>query len=174
MTTKKLELGIYKTDPEVELPAKQTEGSACFDIAYNPNGKSHVTVYTPQNAPTQREITQPSGLISIMPNERALLPTGYIFDIPTGWSLRLHARSSVALKLGLGLANSEAIIDSDYVDETMIMVINASDAKVTLEPKQRIAQAELVPVHETSIKEIKKQPEQKTDRKGGLGSTGEK
>jgi dUTP pyrophosphatase len=46
------------------------------------------------------KITSPSP-----PQERALIPTGLIFDIPEGYSIRIHPRSGMALKYGLILAN---------------------------------------------------------------------
>ena len=39
--------------------------------------------------------------VDLYPGERILVPTGLIFNIPEGHSVRLHARSSVSLKKGL-------------------------------------------------------------------------
>jgi dUTP pyrophosphatase len=101
-----------------------------------------------------------------------LVPTGLIFDIPEGFSLRIHARSGLSLKEGLVLANSEAVIDSDYVDEVFVLLYNRSSVGRTIRIGERIAQAELVESVQYTIKETKKQPTVKTDRTGGMGSTG--
>jgi len=112
------------------------------------------------------------GKIQINPHERALIPTGLIFDIPKGFSVRLYPRSSLALKQGLTLANNVGIIDSDYVEPVYMMVYNISGYQQFVFDKIRICQAELV--HELSymIMETDVRPEQKTDRDGGFGSTG--
>jgi dUTP pyrophosphatase len=101
-----------------------------------------------------------------------IVPTGLIFDIPEGYSLRIHARSGLSLKQGLVLVNSEAVIDSDFVHETSVLLVNTSNNPISVRHGDRIAQAELVPVLSYDFSEIKKAPKDKTSRKGGLGSTG--
>lgn len=113
-----------------------------------------------------------SDKIIINPGERLLIPTGLIFDIPENHSIRIHARSGLSLKQGLALANAEGVVDSDYVDPTFIMMINNSNAVATIKHGDRIAQGELVPVLQSEFQEIPTPPKQKTDRQGGLGSTG--
>ena len=112
--------------------------------------------------------------IEIYPGERALIPTGLIFDIPDGHSVRLHTRSSISLKKGLIMPNSEGIIDSDYYHQTFVMLYNASADEVLIENGERIAQGELVKTLTYIIEETKDVPEQKTNRVGGFGSTGVK
>lgn len=175
MTTKvnkpsNLILKIYKTDFRNDLPKFATEQSACFDISAQFNGKETYTGYNSNNDLFTREITNDS--IIIMPGDRVIVPTGLIFDIPIGYSIRIHARSGLSLKQGLVLVNAEAVIDSDYVEETKILINNTSANKITINNGDRIAQAELVPVLTYEFSEIKKAPKEKTSRKGGLGSTG--
>jgi dUTP pyrophosphatase len=107
-----------------------------------------------------------------MPGDRVLVPTGLIFDIPAGHSLRIHPRSGLSYKQGLVLANLEAVIDSDYIEETFIILTNQSDVDQTIYHGDRIAQAELIKSEEYVLWEIFDAPTQKTDRVGGLGSTG--
>jgi dUTP pyrophosphatase len=127
-----------------------TGQSACFDIrAYVPNG-----------------------IPKLAPGERMLIPTGLVFDIPEGWSMRIHIRSGIAIKRGLTLINAEGIIDSDYVHELLLPVINHHGTFVGVEHNERIAQAELVQQPLFILEEAPDPPEQKTDRKGGFGSTG--
>jgi len=86
--------------------------------------------------------------------------------------VRIHARSGLALKQGLVMANSQGIIDWDYVEETHIMVMNVSSENLYIHNGERIAQGELVLVHPYSIEPTEVRPNQKTSRNGGFGSTG--
>lgn len=163
-------LNIYKTDPNIVLPKFATKQSACFDISFQAEGKALYHGYNMNNAPFSRPLSE--GSIRIMPKDRVLVPTGLIFDIPKGYSLRIHPRSGLAYKQGLVLANLEAVIDSDYVDETFVILTNFTEVDQTIYHGDRIAQAELVKQEEYALWEIFDAPKQKTDREGGLGSTG--
>lgn len=163
-------LSIYRTHADVTLPKFATAGSACFDLAFQSAGKIEYSGFNKQNAPFTRRISE--GKIVLMPGDRILVPTGYIFDIPEKHSVRIHARSGLSLKQGLVLANSEAVIDSDYVEETMIMLTNISDNQLTISNGDRIAQAEMIKNEEYILWETQDRPVKKTERDGGLGSTG--
>ena len=52
--------------------------------------------------------------ILIKPMERALVPTGLYISIPNGYEAQIRARSGLALKHGISLANGIGTIDSDY------------------------------------------------------------
>ena len=101
-----------------------------------------------------------------------MIPTGLIFDIPEGYSVRLHSRSGLAWNDGLYLTNSEGIIDSDYVNPVFVMMTSISQAPKTINNGDRVCQAELVKKIYHGLTEIKKPPVQKTEREGGFGSTG--
>ena len=101
-----------------------------------------------------------------------LVPTGLIFDIPVGYSVRLYPRSSLALKQGLTLANNVGIIDCDYVQPVYMMVHNISGYQQFVTDGERICQAELVQEKPYVMMEVHERPERKTDRDGGFGSTG--
>lgn len=163
-------LNIYKTNPNIVLPKFATKQSACFDIAFQAKGKFEYAGFNSYNAPFTRKMFDEK--ITIMPGDRIMVPTGLIFDIPEGYSVRIHARSGLSLKQGLILANQEAVIDSDYIQETFILLTNISDNGITINNGDRIAQAELVKKEEYVLWEIMEAPTQKTDRAGGLGSTG--
>lgn len=163
-------LKFYKLHPDVKLPYFATTQSACFDIIFNSAHTMTYTGYSGTNVPFERDVVD--GEITIMPKERVLVPTGLIFDIPKGYSVRVHARSGLSLKKGLVLVNSEGVIDSDYVDELFVMLTNITDAKIKISTGDRVAQGEMVEtlVYQMTTTDIK--PVQKTDRVGGLGSTG--
>jgi dUTP pyrophosphatase len=104
--------------------------------------------------------------------ERVLIPTGLIFDIPKGYSVRLHSRSGLVWNDGVYLTNGEGIIDYDYVEPIFVMLTNISQSPKTINNGDRVCQAELVEKVYHSLEEIKEQPTQKTERDGGFGSTG--
>ena len=162
-------LKIYKTHPFNTLPKKQTEQSACFDLSFQGHGKSKYSGYNSMNKPFTRVM---NNLIVVQPGDRLMVPTGLILDIPKGYSVRVHARSGMSLKQGLVLANAEGVIDSDYIDELMILVHNISANSIEIRTGDRIAQAELIKDCEYSIEETVARPGIKTDRVGGMGSTG--
>ncbi len=165
------QLKIYKTHKEIVLPKFGTEQAACFDLAYQPHGKYEYKGYNAFNSTFTRPI-QGQGTLVVMPGDRIMVPTGLIFDIPEGYSVRIHPRSGLSYKQGLVLANLEAVIDSDYVQETFVLLTNLSENPQTIKPGDRIAQAELVQQIKYEIAETTVAPTQKTDRVGGLGSTG--
>lgn len=156
-----------------QVPTPATANSACFDLAANLVPGTPVKLWDEYNAPQTRTVDD-CGEIMIDMMERMLVPTGLIFDIPDGWSLRLHPRSGTALKKGLNLANCEGVVDSDYVHETFLLIINNSLTRVTIEHGERLAQGEFVPVCSFPLVRLESAPLQKTDRIGGLGSTGTK
>ena len=161
------QLKYYKLHNEVISPKFATDGSACFDIcAYLDNP---VTAYRMYNH--KQKIRTPT---LNRPADRVLVPTGLVFDIPEGYSVRLHPRSSISLKKGLIMPNGEGIIDSDYYHETFIMLYNSSADEVRIKHGERIAQGELVKTLDYSIEESIIVPEQKTKSVGGFGSTGTK
>ena len=112
--------------------------------------------------------------LAIYPAERVLVPTGLVFDIPQGYSVRLHTRSSLSLKKGLVMPNGEGIIDSDYYHETFVMLYNSSADEVRITHGERIAQGELVQNLTYEMVETTEIPTQTTNRVGGFGSTGTK
>jgi dUTP pyrophosphatase len=164
------ELKIYRNRPDSTLPKFSTEQAACFDLAAYCKSPLVYKGYDEYNAPFSREVSRDR--IVVMPCERLLVPTGLIFDIPEGYSVRIHARSGLSLKNGIVLANSEAVIDSDYVEETMVMVTNISGNAFYINHGDRIAQAELVPQLKYEIIQSRDVPLKRGNRDGGLGSTG--
>lgn len=164
-------LKYYKIYPEAKAPIFATENAACFDICAHLVPDSSVKLYSSSNKQITTKVGS-DGVLTIRPGDRVLVPSGIIFDIPDNHSVRLHIRSSVAYKLGMNLANDEAVIDDDYYHETFILLYNMSDQSVKIASGDRIAQGELVPKYQYDISERDAAPEQKTDRVGGVGSTG--
>ena len=176
-------LGFYLIpDTGASVPEFATDGSACFDICarfhYDRENSeadwdAHkpVIAYGPQNI--KSEIYPTQGVLDVPAGWRFLVPTGLILDIPEGYSVRLHARSGLALKEGLVLANAEGVIDSDYTDELKVMVTAMSNCLVSIPNGSRICQAELVRNQPVEFSKIDHPPLKKTHREGGFGSTGQ-
>lgn len=172
-----LKLGVFKMSPDVFDVKRATTGSACFDLqAYFGTHTREVKVYDSKNAGMNRvafkNLPDEEYYVILEPRERMLVPTGLIFDIPTGYSVRLHIRSSVALKKGLVLTNGEGVIDSDYVEQVYMSIHNISNSQVKISHGERLAQAEMVKELEYILTSADSKPVQKTDRNGGFGSTG--
>ena len=166
---------IYKHNPAAEIPAFATEGSAAFDLKACLTDGDKIRAFGPHNreiALPVRRATNGQMTVQLMPQYRTLIPTGLIFDIPSKHVIKVYIRSSMALKFGLGLANDVGIIDSDYVDPMYVMLYNMCDTPINIYHGDRIAQAMLEKTLTYTLAETSDIPEAKTDRTGGLGSTG--
>lgn len=167
-------MNIYRVRENANIPKFATKGSACFDVSAVLSDGERIKAYNPLNKKVDIIAKKISGEIAIQvyPSYRVLVPTGLIFDIPENHVLKMYVRSSVATKKGLTLANNVGIIDSDYVDESFVILFNNSDSLVTITHGERLAQCMLEPINSYTIEETDVRPGQKTDRTGGIGSTG--
>lgn len=122
--------------------------------------------------------TNKSAGADLSASEDVHISAGAIYLVPTGFFLPeidttdnlyylLAARSSLAYKKGLLLANGVGIIDYDYKDEVKVMLYNSCDNDVTISKGERIAQ--LIPSYF-----IPMFPSLENERSGGFGSTGDK
>ena len=130
------------------LPAYETEGSAGMDLrAY-------------LDAP-----------VTLAPMERALIPTGIFLAVPRGYEAQVRARSGLAVKHGIGLANGIGTIDSDYRGEVKVALINWGSEPFTIENGDRIAQLVIAAYERVDWEETDTLDE--TERgAGGFGHTG--
>ena len=164
-------LGVYlMPDTGATVPAFATDGSACFDICARFHSNQPIIAYDKNN--TKTLLSHVGGKFYFFGGMRVLVPTGLILDIPEGYSVRLHARSGLALKQGLVLTNSEGVIDSDYTQELLVMMHCMTGAVIAVNDGDRICQGELVRNQPTRFISIPNPPQPKTDRAGGFGSTG--
>ena len=110
--------------------------------------------------------------ITLEPHEIRLIPTGLAAALDTTDAmLMLCARSGLAAKHGIGLANGVGIVDTDYRGEIRVALINQSGTAFTVTPGMRIAQLIVVPVLMAEVAEADTLPD--TERgAGGFGSTG--
>ena len=168
-------LKIYRRSDEALLPQFATEGSAGFDLSACLELGDRIKTFNPWNKDVDVPVKMASGKpsIQIHPGYRIMIPTGLIFDIEPGYVLKVFSRSGIALKKGVVVPNGVGIIDSDYINETFVLLYNTSDGPISISHGDRIAQAILEKTEQYTIEEISEQPTQKTEREGGFGSTGE-
>ncbi len=182
---------IYKMYSNVIEMKRGTDASACFDVHAHMRGPvlaedvpptiRAIRWFDSYNQPheTIPQVTflsdDPVTTFELGPKCRALVPTGMVLDIPSGFSGRIHPRSGNAWKHGVTLINAEGVIDSDYCDELFVPLYNTTNIPFTITHGDRIAQLEII----KSFQEISsityteaKLKNQKTNRKGGFGSTG--
>lgn len=169
--TDNIDVKIYKLFPEAHMPELGTEWAACFDLKASMREGDIVTVITSTNK--KRQVSCHEGSIDIYNNERVLVPTGLVFDLDDGQSMRIHPRSGLAWKKGITLANCEGVVDADYVQQTYVMLYNLSDEVFTISDGDRIAQGEVLETYNKFVfEEVFDEPAPKTSRTGGFGSTG--
>lgn len=113
----------------------------------------------------------PYGDFILKAGERALVPTGYFFEIPEGYEAQIRARSGLAVKHGIGLVNGIGTVDADYRGEWLVPLINWSKEDFTIKDGERIAQVIISKVYQAEIEEASSLSE--TERgSGGFGHTG--
>lgn len=85
--------------------------------------------------------------------------------------LLIFARSGLAIKNGIALANSVGVVDSDYRGEICVGLINHSNEPFTVCHGMRIAQLVVMPCEFAQC--VEAQDISETERgEGGFGSTG--
>ena len=142
-----IKVRIKRLREDARIPVYQTEGAACCDL-------------------TAAEA------VTLKPGERALIPTGIALDFGSrDFAALLFARSGLASKKGLTLANGVGVIDSDYRGEIKAAVVNLGNDTVEILPGDRVAQLGFFPVARAVFTEEEELGE--TERgAGGFGHTG--
>jgi dUTP pyrophosphatase len=130
------------------LPAYETDGAAGLDL--------RAAIADPM-------ILQPGG--------RDLVPTGLIFELPTGHEGQVRPRSGLAAKHGVTVLNTPGTIDSDYRGEVKVILVNLGTEPFTIEPGSRIAQLIVAPVTRATLVEAEDLSDSARGA-GGFGSTG--
>ncbi len=146
----KLTLKIKPLRPDAVVPAYATAGSAALDLRYCGDG-----------------------IITVPVGEIRSVPTGLAIAAPEGTAAIVCARSGLAFKRGICLANGIGVVDSDYRGEVCVGIKNDGRDDFVIEPGDRIAQLMLIPVYAAEL--LVTDELEKTDRgEGGFGSTGVK
>lgn len=109
--------------------------------------------------------------VKLPPGARALIPTGFALELPSGYEAQVRPRSGLALKAGVTLLNSPGTIDADYRGEVMVILVNHGVEPFLVQRGDRIAQLVIAPV--ASVKVVAVEALAETERgPGGFGSTG--
>ncbi len=111
--------------------------------------------------------------VIIKPHQTVKIETGLSIELPDGYFGAIFARSGLATKNGLRLANAVGVVDSDYRGEVIVALHNDSDKAQIINPSERIAQLVVMPYLPVQFVEAEELSE--TIRNdGGFGSTGVK
>ncbi len=110
--------------------------------------------------------------VTINPGEIKVIPTGLAIALESAnYVAYIYARSGLAIKHGITLANCVGVIDSDYRGEVCVGLTNISKEPYTVTPYERIAQLVIAPVSMCEAVEVEELDD--TERgAGGFGSTG--
>ena len=141
-------LRMKRVRPEAQLPQRQTEGAAGYDLC--------ACVEAP---------------VTLEPGVGFSFPTGFAAEIPAGLVGLVFCRSGLGVKHGVSLPNCVGVIDSDYRGELIVPLRNCGDKTYTIQPGERIAQLVLVPVCLPAVAEVEELSETQRGT-GGFGSTG--
>lgn len=152
-----------------KIPEKKTDHAACYDVRANVDRRK-IKYYRATNMP-QNHLCY--GTYQLYPLERALIPTGWKMCCDPGWKIEVAPRSGTSLKLGVSLVNSIGIIDADYRDEAMLLVINLGTQIININEGDRIAQLSVEKVNDVNVI-VGPLPATDSNRDGGLGHTGSK
>ncbi len=143
-----MEIKIKRVDTTLPLPEYKTKGAVAFDLYSRTD-----------------EVIPPRSL--------KLIPANFIIETPEGYMLMLAARSSLASKKGLMMANGIGTIDQDYCgeeDELKLNLYNFTDTEVTIKKGERLAQGIFVKIEKGNWNEVDKMT---TESRGGFGTTGQ-
>lgn len=143
-----MQVKIKKLHPDAIIPKYATDGSACFDL-------HSVGDY----------------FIDDIAHTNEVVATGLSFEVPEGYQMLVFSRSGHAAKNNVRLANCVGVIDSDYRGEVKVLLAADIDARLTIKKGDRIAQAQIMPVHRVSFVEVEELTGTKRGT-GGFGSTG--
>ena len=134
----------------IELPSYETAGAAGMDL---------------------RAAVEAGEPMTLHPGERALVPTGFIFEVPFGYEAQIRPRSGLAIKNGITCLNSPGTVDSDYRGEVKVILANLGQDDFVIERGMRIAQMVIAPVTQVTITEASGVTTTARGA-GGFGSTG--
>lgn len=131
-------------DHDMPMPAQETAGAAGFDL-------------------------RASVALVLEPGKRAVVPTGFAWNIPDEFAGQIWPRSGIASNFGIDTL--AGLIDPDYRGEVKVVLINHGDEPFSIEPGDRIAQMVLTLFVRSKAKEVGALGQ--TERgDAGFGSTG--
>ena len=146
MKNKLMKLSFKRIHPDAVLPSYAHEGDAGMDV---------------------RSVQA----LTIQPGRRALVKTGLVAEIPSGYEIQVRPRSGLAFKHGVTVLNSPGTVDSGYRGEIGVILSNFGDEPFPVSVGDRIAQLVVSPVMQAEISETSDVSSSERGE-GGFGSTG--
>ena len=137
-----------KGGEDISLPAYESEGASAMDV----------------RAAVQEQVV-------LNPGEVKLIPTGLAVSVPYGYEAQIRPRSGLALRHGIGMANSPGTIDSDYRGEIGLIMINWGQKPFPIKRGDRIAQMLITRVYRAEMVEVV-DLDQTSRGDGGFGHSG--
>ena len=142
-----LEIAILRLDAELPPPAYAHPGDAGADLLSTVD-------------------------VSLMPGERALVPTGIALALPEGYVAFVQPRSGLAARHGVSIVNTPGTVDAGYRGEIKVLLVNLDRHEpVDLRRGDRIAQLVVQRVEKARFVEVEVLPGSARGA-GGYGSTG--
>ena len=144
----RLEVRRLPGSEDLALPEYETEGASGLDL--------------------RAAVREP---LTLHPGDIRLVPTGLPVSIPRGYEGQIRPRSGLALRYGIGMANSPGTIDSDYRGEIGLIVVNWGREPFVIKRGDRIAQMVIAAVSRAEVVEVKTL-ESTSRGDGGFGHSG--
>ncbi len=159
---------IKKLHPNAKIPKQADSGSVGLDISVVFDDKiSHKAIMEGVDNTTGEKYKY----TVILPGERLLMGTGIACNIPEGYYMSVHVRSSVGAKKKIVLSLGTGIIDSSYTGEIMVPLWNTGDVNREIREGDRLVQGIILPYPKVVFEEVEELDQ--TERgSGGFGSTG--
>jgi len=105
------------------------------------------------------------------PHKQYIIPTGLYISLPDEYEAQIRPRSGLAAKHGITIVNSPGTIDSDYIGEIKIILMNISNIPYKISHGDRIAQIVINKFERIYWNVVDKlKPTERGD--GGFSSTG--
>lgn len=143
-----MKINVKRLDENATMPTRGSDYAAGYDLYAN--------------------LTES---VEIRPYKTQKIGTGLSFEIPEGYFGAVFARSGLATKQDLNLANSVGVIDSDYRGELIVPLHNIGVESRTVQNGDRIAQLVILPCSSIEFNEVDELSET-VRANGGFGSTG--
>ena len=141
-------VAVKRLRPTARIPARQTPGSAGYDLC--------------------ADLDEP---LTLAPGDIAKVPTGLAIALRDPHIAGLvYARSGIASKFGIAPINCVGVVDSDYRGELLVPLTNHGREPFTIQSGDRIAQLIFAPICTPELTETDTLDD--TERgAGGFGST---
>ena len=114
------QLSVQLLHPAARAPARTRAGDAGYDL----------------------RAVEP---FTLVPGERALVPTGVAIALPPDHAGLVTPRSGLAIEHGISVVNGPGLVDPNYRGELKVVLVNLGDESFHGEAGDRIAQLLIVP-----------------------------